>query len=175
MFKIDLGQEIKIKKINLFRATTKSHNIDLKKDFKLDKILPGKGYILKKGKDLTIISTGHNLKIAMDSIPELKDKGIEPEIIYLPTIKPLDEKLILKSVKKTKKFIVMEHQSQYGGLFSDISSLIIRKNKTQSVRGNDISFRNNYIHEYGSFDQHNKRLGFSTKGIIKSFKELTKK
>ena len=163
------------KKINLFRATTKSHNIDLKKDFKLDKILPGKGYILKKGKDLTIISTGHNLKIAMDSIPELKDKGIEPEIIYLPTIKPLDEKLILKSVKKTKKFIVMEHQSQYGGLFSDISSLIIRKNKTQSVRGNDISFRNNYIHEYGSFDQHNKRLGFSTKGIIKSFKELTKK
>lgn len=162
-------------KINLFRATTKSHNIDLKKKFKLNKILPGKGYILKKGKNLTIISTGHNLKIAIDSVPELKNKGIDPEIIYLPTIKPLDEKLILESVKKTKKFIVMEHQSQYGGLFSDISSMIIRKNKTGLIRGNDISFKNNYIHEYGSFDQHNKRLGFSAKGIIKSFNELSKK
>ena len=52
---------------------------------------------------------------------------------------------------------------------------LLLQDKTGLIRGNDISFKNNYIHEYGSFDQHNKRLGFSAKGIIKSFNELSKK
>lgn len=163
------------KKINLFRATTKSHDIDLKKEFNISKIIPGKGYIIKTGKDLSIISTGHNLKVAVESLDLFKQNGVDAEIIYLPTIKPLDEKMIVKSIFKTKKFIVMEHQSKYGGLFSDISSLIMKKNSKLSIKGNSISFDNNFIHEYGSFEQHNTRLGFSKRGLLKSYKEILKK
>ncbi len=163
------------KKINLFRATTKSHDIDLKKEFNISKIIPGKGYLIKTGKDLTIISTGHNLKVAVESLDLFKRNGVNAEVIYLPTIKPLDEKLIMKSIFKTKKFIVMEHQSKYGGLFSDISSLIMKKNSKLSIKGNSISFDNNFIHEYGSFEQHNTRLGFSKRGLLKSYKEISKK
>ena len=160
------------RKINLFRATTQSHHVDLEKDFKISSVLPGKGYILHEGKDLSIVCTGHNLKVAINSINLFKENGIDAEIIYLPTIKPLDEELIIKSIFKTKKFVVMEHQSQYGGLFSDISSLVIKNNRSTPITGKDISFGNNFIHEYGSFEQHNKRLGFSEQGLVNCYKEM---
>ncbi len=159
-------------KINLFRATTKPHNVDINKLVKNNKFKAGKGIVVKKGNDLTIITTGHNLKIAIDSIEFLNKKKINPEIIYLPTIKPLDIDLIKKSTKKTKKFVVMEHQSSTGGLYSDICSHLMSDKGKTNIKGQNLSFGENFIHEYGTFDQHNKRLGFSAKGIYSCFKKI---
>ena len=154
--------------INLFRATTKPHEIDLS-NFS---ILPGKGITYKKGSDLSIFCTGYHLRTAIESIKEFEKNNINVEIIYLPTIKPLDKNLIKKSVSKTGKYIVMEHQSEYGGLASDISNYIISKKELKGVIGKSISLGKNFIHEYGTFDQHNSRLGFTTDNLLSSYKNI---
>jgi transketolase len=155
-------------KINLFRATSKSHEIDLKNfDIK-----PGKGIKYCEGNDLTIICTGYHLKTAVESIEFLKKNNISAEVIYLPTIKPLDKDMILESVQKTSKFIVMEHQSEYGGLYSDIASVILKNKSKKIIQGKSLSLGNNFIHEYGTFEEHNKRLNFSNKGILSFYKEM---
>jgi len=158
-------------KINLFRATTQSHEVDLSKH----EIIPGKGILYKEGTDLTIISTGYNLKTAIDSVPLFKKNNVNVEIIYLPTIKPLDENLIIKSIEKTSKFIVMEYQSEYGGLYSDISSMILKNNNKKIIQGKSLSLANNFVHEYGTFEQHNKRLNFTGEGLLSLHKELCNK
>ena len=149
-------------RLNLFRATTKSHDIDLS-DYKIES---GKGILFKKGADLTIIATGYHLKTAKDSIKLFEKNNINVEIIYLPTIKPLDNEMLTKSINKTSRFIVMEHQSEYGGLFSDISALVLNTKNEKNIQGRSLSLGDTFVHEYGSFEEHNQRLSFSSEGLL---------
>jgi len=64
-------------------------------DFKI-----GKGIILKEGKDVTIISTGHLVWESIEASKKLEEIGISSEIINIHTIKPLDEEIIIRSAKK---------------------------------------------------------------------------
>jgi transketolase len=155
-------------KINLFRATSNSHEIDLS-EYDIE---PGKGILYKKGTDLTIISTGFHLRTAVDSISKFEENNISVEIIYLPTIKPLDKDLILDSVKKTSKFIVMEHQSEYGGLYSDISSMVLKEKSKNKICGRSISLGNKFVHEYGNFSEHNLRLNFTPEGLLSNYNSM---
>ncbi len=68
-----------------------------------DKFELGKANVLKIGKDISIIACGITVKFALDAQKELKKKGINATVINLHTIKPFDEKTILKYAKKTKK------------------------------------------------------------------------
>lgn len=156
-------------KINLFRATSNSHEIDLSKH----SIEPGKGILYKAGSDLTIVCTGYHLKTAVESISLFESNNINAEIIYLPTIKPLDTELLLKSIKKTSKFIVMEHQSEYGGLYSDISSIILKEKNKNNIQGRSLSLGNKFVHEYGTFLEHNTRLNFSPAGLLSEYNTMS--
>jgi transketolase len=159
-------------KINLYRATTKPHNISYNDFPKLKYIAKNNAIVIKKGKDLTIIVTGYHLNVAVNSIEKFKKNNVDIEILYVPTLKPLDHKSIFLSLKKTKKFIIMEHQSQYGGLFSDICSLLLSNKDYSGIIGKNISFGDRFIHEYGTFDQHNHRLNFSVQGLFNKYKEF---
>ena len=66
----------------------------------------------------------------------------------------------------------MEHQSSVGGLYSDICSYLMSYKKKINIIGKNLSFGEQFIHEYGTFDQHNKRLGFSNQGIYSCFKKM---
>lgn len=83
----------------------------------------GKAYVYTEGKDLTIISTGTMTYPAMVAAEELFLKGIDIEVVHVPTIKPLDSITILKSLHKTKKAIVVEEHQINGGLGSAIAEL----------------------------------------------------
>lgn len=94
-------------------------------DSKLDFII-GKSHILKKGDDLTIIGHGPILISAFNlDLPILRSNSISIEIINCSSIKPLDSKTILESVKKTKHCIVIEDHQKNGGLGEAIASLIV--------------------------------------------------
>ena len=69
----------------------------------------------------------------------------------------------------------MEHQSEYGGLYSDISSMILKNNNKKIIQGKSLSLANNFVHEYGTFDQHNKRLNFTSEGLLSLYKDLCQK
>ncbi len=87
----------------------------------------GKALKLKEGKDVTIFATGHLVWQALESARMLERDGISAEIINIHTIKPLDIKTILKSVKKTKCVVTAEEHMLNGGLGDSIAQLLSTK------------------------------------------------
>lgn len=84
----------------------------------------GKAYVLREGKDVTIISTGLLTYNALVAAEKLAKDGIDAEVIHCPTIKPLDSETILKSVKKTNAVVTCEEAQITGGLGGAVAELL---------------------------------------------------
>jgi transketolase len=84
----------------------------------------GKAYIFRPGTDLTIVATGSMTPVALAASKILDKDGISAEVIHMPTIKPLDEKTILASARKTRAVITVEEAQIAGGLGGAISELL---------------------------------------------------
>lgn len=84
----------------------------------------GQGNILKEGKDVLIIAAGQLVSEALDCAEELEKEGYSVEVIDMFTIKPLDEKLLIKEAKGKSKIVTIENHSIYGGLGSAVSEVI---------------------------------------------------
>ena len=83
----------------------------------------GKAAMLREGKDISIISYGaavHWVLETLDNNPQ-----IHADVIDLRTLQPLDTATIYASVKKTGKAIILQEDSLFGGIASDISALIM--------------------------------------------------
>ena len=87
----------------------------------------GKGILVKEGTDVTLVATGIMVNSAMEAAEMLEKDGISAEIIDIHTIKPIDEEILLKSVKKTGKVITMEEHSTINGLGSAVCDVICEK------------------------------------------------
>ena len=86
----------------------------------------GKGIKLKDGNDVTIICTGHLVWEAVQAAKELHNKNISCDVINIHTIKPLDNKIILDSIKKTKCVVTAEEHMINGGLGDSVAQLCSR-------------------------------------------------
>ncbi|MBD3638772.1 MAG: transketolase family protein [Crocinitomicaceae bacterium] len=86
----------------------------------------GKAEILNEGKDVTIIATGHMVWKAIEAGKELLEKGINPEIINVHTIKPFDEKTVIESVNKTKCVVTAEEHMMNGGLGDTVAQTLAK-------------------------------------------------
>jgi len=82
----------------------------------------GEAALIREGEEVTIISYGAGVHWALSSIEKLKVKA---DLIDLRTLHPLDEERIFASVKKTGKVIILQEDSIFGGIASDISALIM--------------------------------------------------
>jgi transketolase len=83
---------------------------------------------MNEGTDVTIFATGHLLFTSLKAAELLNEKGISAEVINIHTIKPLDEKAILESTKKTNAVVTAEEHFRNGGLGDSIAQLLSRKN-----------------------------------------------
>ncbi|WP_276502173.1 pyruvate dehydrogenase complex E1 component subunit beta [Terrimonas pollutisoli] len=81
----------------------------------------GKADIKKQGKDVTIVSFNKMMKVAMAAAAELEKENISAEVIDLRTIRPLDWKTILESVKKTNRLVIVEEQWPFASVSSEIT------------------------------------------------------
>lgn len=87
----------------------------------------GKGKIKRDGDDVTVVATGKMYHIAQNAAKELAKDGIECEIIDPRTIKPLDIEMIIESIKKTNRCVVVDESHPFGGLASEVGFLIQRE------------------------------------------------
>lgn len=76
----------------------------------------GKAYVLKEGKDVTLCGTGTMTYELLVAAKILKKHKIDAEVLHVPTIKPLDEATLLKSVQKTGRVVTAEEAQIAGGL-----------------------------------------------------------
>ncbi|KAB1157913.1 alpha-ketoacid dehydrogenase subunit alpha/beta [Flavobacterium luteum] len=83
----------------------------------------GKATLLKKGNDITIIAFGAAVHWAIETL-EINPQ-ISADLIDLRTLQPLDKETIYNSVKKTNKVILLQEDTLFGGVASDISAMIM--------------------------------------------------
>lgn len=94
----------------------------------------GKAYVFMPGADVTIIATGTMTYQALVAAEKLYKDGIEAEVVHVPTIKPLDSKSILASVRKTKHVVTAEEAQIAGGLGGAIAELLAEECPAPLVR-----------------------------------------
>ena len=94
----------------------------------------GKGEVLKEGTDVAIIANGLMVYEAIKAGEELAAAGINAMVINMPTIKPLDEELVIEAAKKCGKVITCEEHSIIGGLGEAVCSCLSEKCPTPVKR-----------------------------------------
>jgi pyruvate/2-oxoglutarate/acetoin dehydrogenase E1 component len=84
----------------------------------------GKGIVRREGTDVTIVGKLLTLYRALDAAEHLAQEGIEAEVIDPRTLVPLDRELILESVRKTGRLVIVEEDNLTGGWAADIAAFV---------------------------------------------------
>ena len=87
----------------------------------------GKAYVLREGHDVSLLGTGTMTYQLLVAAKLLEKKGINAEVVHVPTIKPLDEATILASAKKTGRVVTAEEAQAAGGFGSAVAELLTEK------------------------------------------------
>ena len=132
----------------------------------------GKGILLNEGSDVTLIATGHLVWEAIQAAKEIKEQNIDVEVINIHTIKPLDNKIIIDSVKKTGCLVTAEEHNHIGGLGESISGMLSKKHPTPQ----EFVAVNDSFGESGTPNQLMEKYGLNKQTIIHKVKKvLTRK
>jgi pyruvate dehydrogenase E1 component beta subunit len=83
----------------------------------------GKGKIMRRGKDITLVSISYMMRESLKAAEELASSGIDVELIDLRTAKPIDKRLLLNSIKKTGRMVIADGGWKTSGLTAEISAL----------------------------------------------------
>jgi len=87
----------------------------------------GEANVLREGKDVTIVTYGLMVLMAMGVAQELAKSGVQCEVIDLRTLSPLDEDTILESVENTGRLVVVDEAYPRCSIAADVSSLVAEK------------------------------------------------
>jgi 2-oxoisovalerate dehydrogenase E1 component beta subunit len=90
-----------------------------------DTIVPiGKAAVRRIGRDLTIVTFGAMVHVALEAAGQLVSAGIDAEVIDLRTLAPLDKETVLASVAKTNRALVLHEAPRTGGIGGEIAATI---------------------------------------------------
>lgn len=87
----------------------------------------GKCKVVREGSDVTLVTWGAMVRVSENAANELRNEGISCEIIDLRTIKPLDDRTIISSVKKTGRLVIVQEAMQSFSVSSEIAARVSEK------------------------------------------------
>ncbi|MBI52289.1 MAG: transketolase [Flavobacteriaceae bacterium] len=131
----------------------------------------GKGIKLIEGNDVTIAATGHLVWESIEAAKILNQSGISAEVINIHTIKPLDEKIILESVSKTKCIVSAEEHNYLGGLGESISRVL---SKNMPLPQEFVATKDTFG-ESGTPAELMKKYGLNSDSIVEKVKMVIKR
>ncbi|MDD5437627.1 MAG: transketolase family protein [Patescibacteria group bacterium] len=124
----------------------------------------GQANLCREGYDVTIIACGPLLHQTLMAAEMLAEQGIEAEVINSHTIKPLDAKTIVQSVKKTHCAVTVEEHQLMGGLFGAVSECLAKR---YPVPVEPIGMPNKFG-ESGAPDELLAKYGMTKENIVKA-------
>ena len=130
----------------------------------------GKGEVVRAGKDVAIVVTGILVTEAIEAANILKSEGISARVINMPTIKPLDEEIILSAARDCGKIITVEEHNIIGGLGEAVCSLLAEKNPVPVKR---IGVNDEFGHS-GPASELLKQFGLCADNIVAQAKIMVK-
>ena len=128
----------------------------------------GEGLLLNTGSDVSIIATGHLVWEALEASKILHEQGISAEVINIHTIKPLDEKIVIESAKKTGAVVSCEEHNFLGGLGESISRTLAKHQPTPQ----EFVATQDTFGESGTPSELMKKYGLDKDSIIKASKKV---
>ena len=84
-------------------------------------------FVLREGKDLTLVSWGAQIKETMEAAGELAKQGIESDVIDVATLKPIDFDTICESVQKTGRCVIVHEACRTGGIGDEIAATLAER------------------------------------------------
>lgn len=99
--------------------------------------------VKKQGTDVTIVTFGKILKVAMAAAAELEKEGISAEVIDLRSVRPIDYATVVESIKKTNRLVIVEEAWPLAAISSEI---------TYHVQKNAFDYLDAPIHRINSLD-----------------------
>ena len=136
------------------------------KDLKL-----GKGLIVKDGSDVTIIACGTMVDQAVEAHEQLLQDGVSARVVDMHTIKPLDEKLVIKCARETCTILTLEEHSIIGGLGGAVSEVLAESGLSTKFKRMGVQ---DMFCESGEPEELFEKYGLSTSHIVRNVKKLIK-
>ena len=127
----------------------------------------GRADILRKGSDVTLISSGIMLTQCLEAAQILKENGIEARVLNMHTIKPIDQEAIIQAARETRGIITVENPNIIGGLGSAVAE-VLAENYPAPMRRIGIRDR---FGEVGNRAYLRQCLGIDTGDIVKAAME----
>lgn len=85
-------------------------------------LLPiGQAHVVKEGTDVTLVSFGKMMKVVNEAAEELAKKGVNAEVIDLRSVRPIDYKTMIDSIKKTNRMVIVEEAWPLSSIATDIA------------------------------------------------------
>ena len=84
----------------------------------------GKAKVVREGSDLTIVTYGAMVWVALEAAEKLAEEGASVEVVDLRTLLPLDRETVCQSVKKTGKVLLLHEDTRTGGLAGELAATI---------------------------------------------------
>ena len=130
--------------------------------FKDYKFKIGRSVLVNKGKNVTIFANGTMVHESLMALEILKKKKINPTIVNMHTIKPIDEKAIILACKNSKLIVTIEEHNVIGGLGSAVAEVISRQKK--QAKQLFIGINDNYS-KGGTYENLKEKFGLTYKKI----------
>ena len=143
--------------IKYFRLTENPHELQLKLPAKLGH----SSILVRKGNDVTLATTGPVLGLCAEVAERLKGE-IDVEVLHFPTLKPFDGAGLLHSLRKTRKFVVVEELSEIGGLFGLVSNQV---SLLPDVVGASLAIQG-FVREYGHYSDMRQVAGLTVDNLV---------
>lgn len=151
--------------LNYFRLGGRNHSVD----FQDSQIGVGRAILAKEGRDLTLVTAGPLLNYAMKVASDLQFEA-SIEVIYTPSIKPFDARTMIDSVAKTRRVVVFEDHSVFGGLADEVRRALDCCGWAYSMKS--LGVGDEFLRDYGSFDFLANTAGIGPEAIQREVKGL---
>jgi transketolase len=128
----------------------------------------GKAVNLQEGVDVTIVATGHLVWEALEAAKTLNEDGISAAVINIHTVKPLDAKAIVDSVKKTGCVVTAEEHNYLGGLGESVARVLSQQHPAPQ----EFVATQDTFGESGTPEQLMEKYGLNAAAIVKAAKKV---
>lgn len=138
--------------------------------FKNSKFELGKHVVHRHGKDVCIITAGSIINECIEAADKLEKSNISCKIISMHTIKPIDEKIILKTAKNYKNIVTVEEHNCMGGLGGAVAEVLVKSKFTKNFKC--IAVNDEFSSIVGDQNYLRRKYKIDSKSIIKTIKKI---
>jgi pyruvate dehydrogenase E1 component beta subunit len=87
----------------------------------------GKGRYLKRGEDITLVGMSYSSVVCLEASEKLEKLGISAEVVDLLSVSPLDHEIIIESVKKTNRIVIVDEDNPIASIASEVAAIVSDK------------------------------------------------